>query len=82
MSDQPTLVPAVNHITHPGVQINFMATTIERLAGLAYTAYCEEMGGKAFDGTPLRPWSECSLLPQGEGWRAAVRKVITLSLSV
>lgn len=46
----------------------------DALAGQLYTAYCQEVGGKAYDGKPLPTWVEFSKDPikrqQVNGWRA------------
>lgn len=47
------------------------------LAGVMYTAYCEAVGGVAYDGKPLPKWEEFSTDPtkkkQTLGWMAAAR---------
>lgn len=48
----------------------------ESAARAAYTAYCEAVGGVAFNGDPLPTWEEFSQDPkkdkQAQGWRTAV----------
>lgn len=47
--------------------------TTESLANILYDKYCEAVGGKAFNGDPLPPWTAFSTDPakakQSNGWR-------------
>jgi len=58
---------------------------VEELAGQMYTAYCEAVGGVAYDGKPLPAWPEFSTDPtkqkQAAGWLAAA-KVAALNATV
>jgi hypothetical protein len=51
-----------------------------KLAGDLYTAYCEAVGGKAFNGDPLPSWYEFSKDPnkqkQVEGWVAVANHAL------
>lgn len=53
---------------------------IEVIAEEIYTAYCDGVGGKAFNGTPLPSWKEFAADPdkqkQAEGWRCSARKSV------
>jgi hypothetical protein len=54
--------------------------TKENLAGSFYTIYCQEVGGKAFNGDPLPTWEEFSKDPnkqkQANGWRAVAESAL------
>lgn len=49
-----------------------MEITIEDLAELLYERYCEEVGGRAYDGMPLPNWKQFRSDPnkrvQSEAW--------------
>lgn len=51
----------------------------QTIAQIAYTAYCQAVGGKAFNGDPLPSWEEFCADPakqvQVAAWRAAAEAV-------
>lgn len=53
--------------------------TIENTAELLYTTYCNEVGGRAFNGDPLPDWETFARDPakakQANAWRAAADAV-------
>lgn len=57
-----------------------MNEMIEKLAGEMYDAYCDAVGGLAFNGYPLPAWSEFGSDPskqkQANGWRVAAKIAI------
>lgn len=52
----------------------------ELAAEIAYTHYCNAVGGKAFNGDPLPSWQEFQGDPmkqvQAQGWRIAAEAVL------
>ena len=52
-------------------------TRTDHLAGQLYTAYCEAVGGKAFNGLPLPAWPDFVIdknkSVQVEAWRVVAR---------
>lgn len=80
---QPT--PAVATATataSASISITFTPRMIERLTHQAFDTYVEAVGGKAHDGSPIRPWSLVTGTKQGEAWRAAVCKILTLKANL
>jgi len=55
---------------------------IEQIAGELYTAYCEAVGGVAFNGDPLPSWSTFRADPkkgkQSDAWIAAACKSVSV----
>ena len=53
---------------------------IDHLAGRMYDKYCEAVGGVAFNGDPLPPWSEFGSDPkkqkQANAWREAAKEAL------
>jgi hypothetical protein len=58
----------------------------EALAARLYTIYCRCVGGKAYDGKPLPPWSEfgkdTKKFAQSNAWRAVAREAIAAETGV
>lgn len=59
-------------------------STMKRVAMEMYDAYCEEVGGKAYDGRPLPTakefFNDKTKQKQAMGWFAAASKAIELIL--
>lgn len=57
-------------------------STMKRVAMEMYDAYCEEVGGKAWDGRPLPTAKEFfadeTKIKQARGWLAAASKAIEI----
>lgn len=53
----------------------------EELAGLIYSIYCEEVGGKAFNGDPLPDWKTFSADPAKEKQSKAWIKAAAVALA-
>lgn len=53
-------------------------TAVDDHAGKLYEIYCREVGGVAFNGDPLPPWSEFGVDPnkqkQANAWRAVAEE--------
>ena len=58
----------------------------EAMAARLYTIYCRSVGGKAYDGKPLPPWSEfgkdTNKFAQSNAWRAVAREAIAAETGV
>ena len=56
----------------------------DELAGKLYTTYCAAVGGKAFNGDPLPPWSEFRAdekkTKQSEAWIETARAAVAALL--
>ena len=48
---------------------------MSELGKVAYEAYCVAVGGKDWQGLPLKTWDELRELPQGRAWEAAAQAV-------
>ena len=61
---------------------NATYSTMERVAMAMYDAYCENVGGKAWDGRPLPTAKEFfadeTKIKQARGWLAAASKAIEI----
>lgn len=61
-----------------------MYRTIEELTEIAYTAYCDTLEWKAWNGSKLPPWDEFIIDPnkekQAEAWRKAISSVINAKI--
>lgn len=64
------------------IDIETATDTEVELAGKLYEAYCEQVGGIAFNGDPLPTWAEFSMDPkkvkQVEGWLIVAMKAVEL----
>lgn len=56
---------------------------IETTTNAAYTAYCEAVGGKAYNGDTLPTWEEFAKdetkRTQADAWRKAVKAALAVS---
>ena len=73
---------ADNYINRPE-SVGFRGLEVEEFAGILYTRYCEEVGGKGFDGSPLPTWREFASEPakaaQFQAWVQVARLAYLLS---
>jgi hypothetical protein len=66
---------------HTRVTITYTDEVIDQISGRAYAAYCESVGGIAFNGDVLPLWPDVRENLR-EAWRAATRATLQYAVEI
>jgi len=64
------------------ITITFKESTVEALTRKAWDIYRKEVGGKAYDGTPLPEWDTFKDTLQGRAWLRTIEGIIETNATI